>query len=91
MKTQELYDISVLSLCPELTIKKLETYGFGNRSLDLMRSFFDRILNRVKISDHTSEWKTMTRVFHGTTSGPFLWSMFQNDMADHVNEPTLTM
>ena len=30
------------SLCPELTIKKLKAYGFGNRSLDLMRSFFDR-------------------------------------------------
>ena len=24
------------SLCPALTIKKLEAYGFGNRSLDLM-------------------------------------------------------
>ena len=30
------------SLCPALTIKKLKAYGFGNRSLDLRRSFFDR-------------------------------------------------
>ena len=37
------------TLCPALTIKKLEAYGFGNRSLDLMRSFFDRRLNRVKL------------------------------------------
>ena len=35
------------TLCPALTIKKLEAYGFGNRSLDLMRSFFDRRFNRV--------------------------------------------
>jgi len=33
------------SLCPALTIKKLEAYGFGSRSLDLMRSFFDGRLN----------------------------------------------
>ena len=37
------------SFCPAVTIKKLEAYGFGNRSLDLMRSFFDRRLNRVKL------------------------------------------
>ena len=55
-------------------------------------AFFDRILNREKIDDHPSEWKTMTRGCpHGTTFGPLLWSMFQNDTADHVNEPTLTM
>ena len=42
------------SLCPALTIKKLEAYGFGNRSLDLMRSFLDRRFNRVKINGHTS-------------------------------------
>ena len=27
----------------------------------------------------------------GTAFGPLLWSMFQNDMAYHVNMPTLTM
>ena len=43
------------SLRPALTIKKLEAYGFGNRSLDLMPSFFYRSLNMVKINSHTSE------------------------------------
>ena len=75
------------SLYPALTIKMLEAYGFGNRSLDLMRSFFDRRLN-----GHTSEWKTLTRGCpQGTAFGPLLWIMFQNDMAYHVNVPTLTM
>ena len=45
------------SLCPALSIKKLEAYGFGNCSLNLTRSFFNKIFNRVKINGHTSEWK----------------------------------
>ena len=45
------------SLCPALSIKKLEAYGFDNCSLDLTRSFFNKIFNRVKINGHTSEWK----------------------------------
>ena len=53
-----------------------------------MRYFFDR----VKINGHTSEWNTRTRGCpQGTTFGPLLWKMFQNDMAYHVNVPTLTM
>ena len=35
------------SLSDSLTVKKLEAYGFGGRSLNLMRSFFD---NRPKQS-----------------------------------------
>ena len=63
------------SLCPALTIKKLEAYGFGNRSLDLMQSFFHRRLSRVKINGHTSEWKTMIRDYpQGTAFGPLLWN-----------------
>ena len=62
------------TLCPALTIKKLGAYGFGNRSLDLMRSFFDRRFNRVKINGHTSQRKTMARGCpQGTAFGPLLW------------------
>ena len=43
------------SLSHSLTVKKLEAYGFGGRSLDLMRSFFDDRLNRVKMGDATSD------------------------------------
>ena len=79
------------TLYPALTIKKLKAYGFGNRSLDLMRSFFDRRFNMVKINGHTSQRKTMARGCpQGTTFEPLLWNMFQNDIAYHVNVPTLT-
>ena len=43
------------SLSHSLTVKKLEAYGFGERSLNLTRSFFDDRLNRVKMGDATSD------------------------------------
>jgi len=43
------------SLSHSLTVKKFDAYGFGGRSLNLMRSFFDNRLNRVKMCDATSQ------------------------------------
>jgi len=47
------------SLRHSLVVKKLEAYGFGHNSLNLLRSYFDNRLNRVKIGDVTSDWKKM--------------------------------
>ena len=75
-----------------LTIKKLNAYGFGSSSLDLIRFFFDKRLNRVKINDHIGESKTLERGCpKGTALRPLLWNMFQNHMRYHVNESNLTM
>ena len=80
------------SLCHPLTIKKLEAYGFGSNSLNLIRSFFSDRFNRVKLNQNTSEWKFMRRGCpQGTAFGPLLWNMFQNDMSFHVKESDLTM
>ena len=49
------------SLNHSLTIKKLEAYGFGGRSLNLMQSFFDNRLNRLKMCDATIDWIKMKR------------------------------
>ncbi|KAL9951208.1 hypothetical protein ACROYT_G043830 [Oculina patagonica] len=49
------------SLSHSLTIKKLEAYGFGRRSLELMRSFFENRHNRVKLGEITSDWIKMKR------------------------------
>ena len=71
------------------TIKKLEAYGFGSGSLDLMRSFFENSRNRVKLSLLTSEWKPMKR---GCPQfRPLLWNMFQNDLPLHVKNGNITM
>jgi len=50
------------SLCHSVTAKKkLDVYDFGTGSLDLIRSFFDERLNRMKINAQISEWKTLER------------------------------
>ena len=75
-----------------LTIKKLEAYGFGSGSLDLMRSFFENRRNRVKMGEITSIWKPMKRgSLQGSSFGPLLWNMFQNDLPLHVENGNITM
>ena len=80
------------SLSYSLTLKKLDAYGFSSSSLELIRSFFDSRLNRVKINGHTSEWRIMERGCpQGSSFGPLLWNMFQNDMAFHIPDSNLTL
>ena len=52
------------SLSHSLTVNKLKAYGFGGRSLNLMRSFFDNRLSRVKMCDATSDWTKTVRVWY---------------------------
>lgn len=42
-------------LCYFFIIKKLDVYRFGSSLLDLIRFFFDKRFNRVKINDYISE------------------------------------
>ena len=62
----------------------LQAYGFGRNSL---RPFFDNRQNRVKLNDTTSDWKEMVRGCpQGSSIGPLLWNMFQNDLSYHVKD-----
>ena len=80
------------SLCPASIVKKLEAYGFSNEALELMRSFFHKRANRIKIGGTTSTWKKMIRGCpQGSSFGPMLWNIFQNDMAFHVKNSNLSM
>ena len=82
------------SLCPTLLLKKLEAYGFTEQALELMRSYFEDRLNRVKIhvGNTTSEWREMTRGCpQGSSLGPLMWNIFQNDLALHINSGKLNM
>ena len=78
------------SLCPSLLLKKLEAYVFTEEAPELMRFYFEDRLNRVKIGNTTSEWREMTRGCpHGSSLGPLMWNIFQNDLALHINSGKL--
>ena len=80
------------SLCPSLLLIKLEAYGFTEQALELMRSYSEDRLNRVKIGNTTSEWREMTRGCpKGSSFGPLMWNIFQNDLALHINSGKLNM
>ena len=71
------------SLSHSLILKKLEAFGFGDKAMKLMRSFFDNRLNRVRIRSMLSSWKRMLRGCpQGSSVGPLLWNFLQNDMAE---------
>ena len=66
---------------------KLGAYGFNDKSLQLMRSYFKDRLNRVKVGKATSEWNVMKRGCpQGSCFGPTLWNLYQNDLSYHINK-----
>ena len=74
------------SVLPSLTVVKLGTYGFNDKSLQLMRQ---RPLNRVKVAKATSDWNVMKRGCPQRSSfSPTLWNLYQNDLSYHINEIT---
>ena len=52
-----------------------------------MRSSFKDRLNREKVGKATSDWNVMTREYpQGSSFGPTLWNLYQNDVSYHINE-----
>ena len=57
-----------------------------------MRSYFSNRQNRVKLNGVTSNWKDAVRGCpQGSSFGPLLWNIFQNDMTYIVNDASLSM
>jgi hypothetical protein len=80
------------SLSHSLTLKKLEAFGFGHASMKLMRSFFENGTNRVRMGNTTSTWKKMVRGCpQGSSFGPLLWNLFQNDMPYQIENDNVSM
>ena len=80
------------SLHPSLIINKLKAYGFSEGSLKLIRSYFNNRQNRVKLDSAVSAWKEAVRGCpQGSSFGPLLWNIFQNDMTYIVNNARLSM
>ena len=75
-----------------LTVANLNAYGFSDSSLDLMRSFFYGRLNRAKVSTAKSDWKEMKQGCpQGSSLGPLLWNLYQNDLSHQVSNANLNM
>ena len=80
------------SLHPSLMLNKLKAYGFSEEALNLMRSYFTNRRNRVKLSGVYSNWKEAVRGCpQGSSFGPLLWNIFQNDMTYTVKNSNLSM
>ena len=80
------------SLHPALMIQKLKAYGFSETSLNLLRSFLERRRNRVKLQEAHSAWKEQKRRCpQGSSFGPLLWNLFQNDLSLHGQSANLFM
>ena len=80
------------SLHPALMIQKLKVYGFNETSLNLLRSFFQRRKNTVKLQESHSAWKEQKRGCpQGSSFGPLLWNLFQNDLSKHRQSANLFM
>ena len=67
-------------------LSKLRAYGFMGHALKLLRSYFTERKNRVRLGmETTSEWKDVNRGCpQGSTFGPLLWNIFQNDLTFNV-------
>ena len=57
-----------------------------------MRSFLNDRYSRVKLGTIRSEWSKMSRCCpQGSSFGPLLWNLFQNDMTLLVKDTNLFM
>ena len=80
------------SLYPPLLIKEMEIYGFSKNAIDVMESRFENRENRVKIGETQSQWMKSTRGCpQGSSLGPLLWNIYQNDLCYNIFNCKLSM
>jgi hypothetical protein len=60
---------------------KLAAYGLSKDALELMRSYLTKRENRTRLGNITSSWKETRRGCpQGSSLGPMLWNIYQNDI-----------
>ena len=72
--------------------EKLKQYGFSHEALQLVKSYFEERQNRVKLGETRSEWKRTDRGCpQGSSFGPLLWNIFQNDLVHKIDFCKISM
>ena len=80
------------SLSPLLLINKLQAYNFSDKAIQLIRSYFQGRENRVRIGSVASDWVVVKRGCpQGSTFGPLMWNIFQNDMPNIISDANVSM
>ena len=83
------YEQDFDSLSPKLLINKLQAYKFSDKATQLIRSYFQGRKNRVRIGSVTGDWVVVKRRCpQGSTFGPLMWNIFQNDQVYIAKEIT---
>ena len=78
------------SISHSLLISKLKAYGFTESAVNLIRSYLHDRLQRVKIGNNYSDWKTIQHGVQGSILGPLL-NLFINDLTYFVNNAKLRL
>ena len=80
------------SISHSLLISKLKAYGFTESAVNLIHSYLCDRLQRVKIGNTYSDWKTIHHgVPHGSILGPLLFNLFINDLTYSINDAKLRL